>query len=412
MPVGITVTCCPPRYAEEMLRLKDLGPNTPSGVPYTKDEIMAMVRRGKQRGYIPEALELKGDDGGACKLLGRLLGDVIEVLEVLAASLSNLHYSFSAFHGLFWSLLPDLDGSIIVNNKIRPFLLVMLRRELHKSSVLVIVKPTLDFSQIYFWFFWVNSVNDLQSLKNLYAISSSNLSARATGVVLEIKIDLNLLDERGRKARVDDLFVTDDSACYLGQDFNPGISLEERDMDTKLLSALESNNTLARDVGLKEHTCDYVRGNGKYTVTSCCLLPVAGPLFSPIHGQMVHTCFANITLNSARSSVVGVGVMVVVVIIVAVVVVFESSSVGQNFRFLRFIRGVVILVTSLNTWRVIPDETLHHFLRLWHHSGTLRLPILESSTMSGDHSFQSDGKIRLPSSGLQFEDSTSLSKVS
>ncbi|GKF88160.1 hypothetical protein Tco_0259037, partial [Tanacetum coccineum] len=24
-----------------------------------------------------EALELKGDDGGACKLLGRLLGDVI-----------------------------------------------------------------------------------------------------------------------------------------------------------------------------------------------------------------------------------------------------------------------------------------------------------------------------------------------
>ncbi|GKA37151.1 hypothetical protein Tco_0723716 [Tanacetum coccineum] len=30
-----------------------------------------------------EALELKGGDGGACKLLGRLLGDVIEVLEVL-----------------------------------------------------------------------------------------------------------------------------------------------------------------------------------------------------------------------------------------------------------------------------------------------------------------------------------------
>ncbi|GKE18973.1 hypothetical protein Tco_1426550, partial [Tanacetum coccineum] len=30
-----------------------------------------------------EALELKGGDGGACKLLGRLLSDVIEVLEVL-----------------------------------------------------------------------------------------------------------------------------------------------------------------------------------------------------------------------------------------------------------------------------------------------------------------------------------------
>ncbi|GJT23932.1 retrotransposon protein, putative, ty3-gypsy subclass [Tanacetum coccineum] len=37
---------------EEMLRLKDLGPNTPSGVPYTEDEIMAMVCRGKQRGHI------------------------------------------------------------------------------------------------------------------------------------------------------------------------------------------------------------------------------------------------------------------------------------------------------------------------------------------------------------------------
>ncbi|GKE47224.1 hypothetical protein Tco_1478482, partial [Tanacetum coccineum] len=28
-----------------------------------------------------KALVLKGGDGGACKLLGRLLGDVIEVLE-------------------------------------------------------------------------------------------------------------------------------------------------------------------------------------------------------------------------------------------------------------------------------------------------------------------------------------------
>ncbi|GJU22214.1 hypothetical protein Tco_1155556 [Tanacetum coccineum] len=37
---------------EEMLRLKDLGPNTPSGVPYTDDEIMAIVRWGKQRGHI------------------------------------------------------------------------------------------------------------------------------------------------------------------------------------------------------------------------------------------------------------------------------------------------------------------------------------------------------------------------
>nr|GEX66456.1 hypothetical protein [Tanacetum cinerariifolium] len=41
------------RDMQEMLRLKDLGPNKPTDVPYTDDEIMAMVRRGKQRGHIP-----------------------------------------------------------------------------------------------------------------------------------------------------------------------------------------------------------------------------------------------------------------------------------------------------------------------------------------------------------------------
>nr|GFB95133.1 hypothetical protein [Tanacetum cinerariifolium] len=38
---------------DEMLRLQGPGSNTPMGVPYTKDEIMAIVRRGKQRGHIP-----------------------------------------------------------------------------------------------------------------------------------------------------------------------------------------------------------------------------------------------------------------------------------------------------------------------------------------------------------------------
>ncbi|GKC76107.1 hypothetical protein Tco_1126881 [Tanacetum coccineum] len=31
----------------------DLGANTPTGVPYTEDQIMAIVRRGKQQGHIP-----------------------------------------------------------------------------------------------------------------------------------------------------------------------------------------------------------------------------------------------------------------------------------------------------------------------------------------------------------------------
>nr|GEW44826.1 hypothetical protein [Tanacetum cinerariifolium] len=38
---------------DEMLRLQGLGSNTPTGVPYTKDEIMAVVRGGKRWGNIP-----------------------------------------------------------------------------------------------------------------------------------------------------------------------------------------------------------------------------------------------------------------------------------------------------------------------------------------------------------------------
>ncbi|GKE15884.1 hypothetical protein Tco_1423461 [Tanacetum coccineum] len=37
---------------EEMTKLRDLGANTPTGVPYTKKEIFAKVRKGKEWGYI------------------------------------------------------------------------------------------------------------------------------------------------------------------------------------------------------------------------------------------------------------------------------------------------------------------------------------------------------------------------
>ncbi|GJT96595.1 probable aldo-keto reductase 2 [Tanacetum coccineum] len=36
-----------------MLRLQALGSNTPSGVPYTEEEINALARKGKQRGHLP-----------------------------------------------------------------------------------------------------------------------------------------------------------------------------------------------------------------------------------------------------------------------------------------------------------------------------------------------------------------------
>ncbi|GJS03117.1 putative RNA-directed DNA polymerase, eukaryota, reverse transcriptase zinc-binding domain protein [Tanacetum coccineum] len=42
---------------DELLRLQGLGSNTETGVPYTEDEIMAIVRGGKQRGHIPGVAE-------------------------------------------------------------------------------------------------------------------------------------------------------------------------------------------------------------------------------------------------------------------------------------------------------------------------------------------------------------------
>nr|GEX37296.1 protein suppressor of PHYA-105 1-like isoform X1 [Tanacetum cinerariifolium] len=53
---------------DETLRLQGLGSNTPTGVHYTKDAIMAIVREGKQRGYIPGVGQLESQpeyDGGS-----------------------------------------------------------------------------------------------------------------------------------------------------------------------------------------------------------------------------------------------------------------------------------------------------------------------------------------------------------
>ncbi|GJU15382.1 hypothetical protein Tco_1143348 [Tanacetum coccineum] len=37
---------------EEMIKLRDMGANTPIRVPYTEEQILAMVIKGKQRGHI------------------------------------------------------------------------------------------------------------------------------------------------------------------------------------------------------------------------------------------------------------------------------------------------------------------------------------------------------------------------
>ncbi|GKA41874.1 hypothetical protein Tco_0734534 [Tanacetum coccineum] len=121
------------------------------------------------------------------------------------------------------------------------------------------------------------------------------------------------------------------------------LSLEARDMDTKLSSAPESNNTLARYWFKRNKPAWQV------TITGSRLLPVAGPLFLKfLSAFLTQGTISNISIifswggsispEGFMSSiplwlviivvVVGVGVTVVIVIIVAVVVVVvESSSV-------------------------------------------------------------------------------------
>nr|GEX38315.1 putative reverse transcriptase domain-containing protein [Tanacetum cinerariifolium] len=50
--VGKYLTCSRVK-AEEMRKLRDLGADTPTGVPYTEDQILDMLMKGKQRGHIP-----------------------------------------------------------------------------------------------------------------------------------------------------------------------------------------------------------------------------------------------------------------------------------------------------------------------------------------------------------------------
>ncbi|GKF32064.1 hypothetical protein Tco_0101862, partial [Tanacetum coccineum] len=112
-------------------------------------------------------------------------------------------------------------------------------------------------------------------------------------------------------------------------------SIEARDMDMKLLSAPESNNTLAK--------CWFRRNIPLITSSDW-------PLVSAVLGQTAHLV-ASITLNSTRSGsirfdsflpsvllwlmivvvVVGGGVTVVVIVAVIVVVVESSSVVKLSF---------------------------------------------------------------------------------
>nr|GEW66688.1 hypothetical protein [Tanacetum cinerariifolium] len=68
MPTGIPVTCCPPRYAGGDVEAQGSSPNTPTGVPYTDDEIIGIARRDKQQGHIPVLVGFWRDTAGTSSL--------------------------------------------------------------------------------------------------------------------------------------------------------------------------------------------------------------------------------------------------------------------------------------------------------------------------------------------------------
>ncbi|GJQ99139.1 hypothetical protein Tco_0522124 [Tanacetum coccineum] len=82
-------------------------------------------------------------------------------------------------------------------------------------------------------------------------------------------------------------------------------SIEERDMDTKLLSAPESNNTLARCWFRRNIPMTTFRSWHDHNWSLKQLLPTSGgcPFVSVVLGQMAHLV-TSITLNSARSCVI------------------------------------------------------------------------------------------------------------
>ncbi|GKE09463.1 hypothetical protein Tco_1413014 [Tanacetum coccineum] len=112
-------------------------------------------------------------------------------------------------------------------------------------------------------------------------------------------------------------------------------SIEARDMDTKLLSAPESNNTLARLLGQRAHLVASITLNNARS----CVMQIVFLTQGTVSGiPIIFSWSGSISFEGFMSSVllqlviivavVGVGVTVVVVIIVAVVVVVvESSSV-------------------------------------------------------------------------------------
>ncbi|GJZ73614.1 hypothetical protein Tco_0637760 [Tanacetum coccineum] len=88
---------------DEMLWLQRLGSNTETGVPYTEEEIMAIVQKGKQRGHLPgvgRVLPGRATDG--CPPLPQSTVDPTDV-EKLKKSNKNLTKQVKIMMRLFRS---------------------------------------------------------------------------------------------------------------------------------------------------------------------------------------------------------------------------------------------------------------------------------------------------------------------
>ncbi|GJS47344.1 hypothetical protein Tco_0597465 [Tanacetum coccineum] len=90
---------------DEMLRLQGLGSNTFTGVPYTEDEIMAIIREGKQRGHIPGV-------GRVLPGQGRLFRNDAKFFQMLTQLESQPEYGGDSGSGGCWDDEPgdDEDG--------------------------------------------------------------------------------------------------------------------------------------------------------------------------------------------------------------------------------------------------------------------------------------------------------------
>nr|GEV22030.1 hypothetical protein [Tanacetum cinerariifolium] len=90
-----------PRISKDVIMLR-VFPITPTGMIHGSYESSYEVLEGFLRGVVATTkVKQQGGNGGACKVFGWLLGNVMEVLERCLQALSNLHSFLNGFLNIF-----------------------------------------------------------------------------------------------------------------------------------------------------------------------------------------------------------------------------------------------------------------------------------------------------------------------